>query len=223
MDNKVDSSDLERMRRVLGHRLVNVASGIKAAAGYLSVQMEERLSPREREYFPLIQQQCDEVCYIVKRMNLLFGKVDSPAPLPFYQAFESAICVVRKECPGLELRCEYPSEECLFLVCPLTLTTVLEEAVRNARQSTVSPVVIAVTLTDQTCILRVIDQGEGFNEEAAQQAFDMFFTTRARAMGLGLAIARRLVQEQGGRVALGQEPRGNYVEFVLPLNTRPVE
>ena len=219
----MDAAGMERMRRILGHRLLNIASGIKAATGYLSEQLDDRMSPRESEYFPLIQQQCDEVSFIVNRMNQLFGRVDLPERLPLKRALDDALISLRDAVPDVEIFCEFPAEESSLFICPRTVTVALEEAVRNARQVSTGPVMLVAELHGGECTLRVIDQGDGFCEESAQHAFDEFFTTRARSMGLGLSIVQKLVQEQGGRVALGKDDDGNYVEFTLPLRESPYE
>ena len=212
------STDLKRMQRVLGHRLLNIASGIKAASGLLSQMLDDRMTPREREYFPLIINQCEEVCQIVDRMRLFFYDPPAIHLLPVQVAFDVALDAVRSAIPGIELLCEKDLGDCTLRVCALTLRTALEEAVRNARQSSSDPIIIDVSVNDaKELVLRVIDWGEGFSEEAAEMAFEMFYTTQSRAMGLGLSIAGKLVSAQGGRVSLGKEGRDNYVEFVLPL------
>ncbi len=222
-DGLMDAAGMERMRRILGHRLLNIASGIKAATGYLSDQLDDRMVSREREYFPLIQQQCDEVCFVVDRMNRLFGAVELPERIPLMQALDAALTSLRASVPDADVFYEFPSEECPLFVCPLTIKVAIEEAVRNARQVSMASVGLVVELHGEECTLRVIDQGDGFCEESARHAFDIFFTTRAKSMGLGLSIAKKRVEEQGGRVALGKNDDGNYVEFTLPLRENSCE
>lgn len=209
---------MERMRHTLGHRLLNVASGIKAASDFLARQLDDRLSVREREYFPLIRQQCDEVCSIVGRMNQLFGHSESAAPQPLHLALSQAIESIHQQFPDCELHCEFSAALVPGLVDSDAVRIALQEAVQNALESSNAPILIAAVCSGGECALRVIDQGSGFDSQSAQLAFEMFYTTRARSMGLGLAIAKKRVVEQGGRVALGREERGNFVEFILPVH-----
>jgi len=65
--------------------------------------------------------------------------------------------------------------------------------------------------------LRIIDQGAGFSDEGKMLAFEPFYSTKTRSLGLGLSIARKQVVELGGSVSLGREARGNYVQFNLPF------
>lgn len=220
-DNFVDSDGVERMRRILGHRLLNISAGIKTATGYLASQLDERLSPLEREYFPLLQKQCDEVTYIVNRINLLFKKMEKPEPVPVQQALNDALYSIREAFPNVTLNCTLPEcQDASLVICPQSVSTALYEAVDNARLASLEPISISAVIASGQCVLRVRDCGTPLDEAAAQQVFDMFYTTRSQAMGLGLSIARRLVQEQGGSVSFGAESDGNYVEFIVPLQKR---
>jgi signal transduction histidine kinase len=50
--------------------------------------------------------------------------------------------------------------------------------------------------------IRVCDDGPPLPEEVALNVFEPFFTTKRAGSGLGLAVVRRLVDHQGGRVVL---------------------
>jgi two-component system, LuxR family, sensor kinase FixL len=54
--------------------------------------------------------------------------------------------------------------------------------------------------------LAVIDNGPGLAPDLAQRAFEPFFSTRANALGLGLAVNRSLARAQGGSVGYRPNP-----------------
>jgi signal transduction histidine kinase len=58
--------------------------------------------------------------------------------------------------------------------------------------------------------LRVVirDNGPGLNAEQRQRIFEPFFTTKTKGSGLGMAIARRVVEAHGGQIAAGDPPPG---------------
>ena len=60
-----------------------------------------------------------------------------------------------------------------------------------------------------TSLLRldVENDGEGIPEEEQERIFEPFFK-KGRGAGLGLAIARRIVSEHGGRIEVASSPRG---------------
>jgi signal transduction histidine kinase len=64
----------------------------------------------------------------------------------------------------------------------------------------------------------VTDRGTGIRPDALPRAFDPFFTTRKGGVGLGLSVAKRIVEGHGGSVAIrNNEPGpGCTVEVRLP-------
>ncbi|MBP7520550.1 MAG: HAMP domain-containing protein [Leptothrix sp. (in: Bacteria)] len=51
--------------------------------------------------------------------------------------------------------------------------------------------------------LKVCDNGPGFAETLLKRAFEPYVTTKAKGTGLGLAVVRKIVEEHGARIRLG--------------------
>lgn len=63
----------------------------------------------------------------------------------------------------------------------------------------------------------IVDAGCGIPPEAAEQVFRPFFTTKPKGLGLGLPLARRIVERFGGRLNLDSQPgAGTMVSIVFP-------
>ncbi len=67
-------------------------------------------------------------------------------------------------------------------------------------------------------LLTVTDTGPGFPDGDGEKVFEPFFTTKPRGVGLGLTIARKLLEQQGGAAsARNAAPSGAKVTLSLPL------
>lgn len=65
--------------------------------------------------------------------------------------------------------------------------------------------------------LAVTDSGPGLPEGGGEKVFEPFFTNKPRGLGLGLTLARKLLEQQGGAVtAQNAAPGGARVILSLP-------
>jgi signal transduction histidine kinase len=64
----------------------------------------------------------------------------------------------------------------------------------------------------------VRDSGSGIGEADLEQVFQAFYTTKVAGMGMGLTIARAIVEAHGGHLAARNNPTGGATfAFTLPL------
>ena len=64
----------------------------------------------------------------------------------------------------------------------------------------------------------IADTGTGIPRDQLARVFETFYTTKANGTGLGLPIARAIVETYGGKIWAANRPEGGaVVSFVLPL------
>jgi PAS domain S-box-containing protein len=69
--------------------------------------------------------------------------------------------------------------------------------------------------------VEIRDTGVGIRPEDMDKVFDPFYSTKTRGTGLGLTIAKRIIDEHGGEIDLeSEEGRGTRVVVRLPLAGR---
>lgn len=76
------------------------------------------------------------------------------------------------------------------------------------------------TVRDGAVEIDVADSGPGVPPELTARIFEPFFTTRAKGTGLGLPIARQIVEAHGGKLDVG-ERRGGGARFTVRLPAAP--
>lgn len=114
------------------------------------------------------------------------------------------------------------SREILIFADPEQVIQVFNNLIRNAVQAVpegVEPVVdILVEAGDDTVIVKITDNGTGIPEDLQSRLFEPNFTTKSSGMGLGLAIAKKIMEGSKGKIWF--EPQKNagtifYLEWPL--------
>jgi signal transduction histidine kinase len=84
--------------------------------------------------------------------------------------------------------------------------------------STGGALTLASRREGDTVEIAVSDTGPGIPEEVAGRLFESFFTTKPQGTGLGLGIARQIIDEHGGELRWANRPGGGAVFTIrLPI------
>jgi two-component system sensor histidine kinase HydH len=76
---------------------------------------------------------------------------------------------------------------------------------------------LGATISGSAPVLTVADTGSGIAPELLPRVFEPYVTTKTRGLGLGLAIARRIVEAHGGRIeAESRAGQGTRFRITLP-------
>jgi PAS domain S-box-containing protein len=104
---------------------------------------------------------------------------------------------------------------------PMQLQQAFLNLLVNGMESMTDGGVLAVkTLYDekaQTIQIQISDTGKGIDRKMIDDVFKPFFTTKPKRSGLGLAIARRIVEEHSGVISVKSDPnKGTTFNVYLP-------
>ncbi|HEY2990970.1 MAG TPA: ATP-binding protein [Candidatus Binatia bacterium] len=97
------------------------------------------------------------------------------------------------------------------------LTNALEATPRGGTV-TISTEVRSVPGDSKAVSISIEDTGEGIPVENRERVFEPFFTTKAQGTGLGLPLAKKFVERNGGSIAITEAARGGTrIEVTLPI------
>lgn len=102
------------------------------------------------------------------------------------------------------------------------LLNLLHNGVEAMREAGVPLPVISVTMKripDESAVqVTIQDNGPGIREEDVHRLFKPFFTTKAKGIGMGLAVSRSLIETNGGKLWFeSQSGAGAIFHLTLPL------
>jgi len=123
--------------------------------------------------------------------------------------------------PGVDIRFESATMSAPARIDERLLTralrNLLENAVRASRDE--GEVAVRVTTDNGTIGIDVSDRGPGVRAEDMGRIFEPYFSTYDTGTGLGLPIARRIVEVHGGTISAANRPGGGLaVHIALPLH-----
>jgi two-component system sensor histidine kinase KdpD len=101
------------------------------------------------------------------------------------------------------------------------LSQLLENACKYSARGT--PITITAEVQGNMMLTSVADQGTGIDSIDQSMVFDKFYRGRGQRQsvqgtGMGLAIAKAIVEAHGGTISLTTQPgRGSVFSFTLPL------
>ncbi len=200
------------------HELSTPLSTIAVVARELERRAE--LSPEGREDAQLIRQQ-------VARCHDILAQMAADAGASRGEALVSVApsALLESALEGLQgrerVRVEAPLGEEAMAVPARALTHVIRGVVKNALQASPEQAPVRLVLGREATDWRlcVEDAGAGMAAEVLARAGEPFFTTKSpgEGMGLGLFLARAVLEQLGGRLELRSSPgQGTRVELRWP-------
>ena len=137
--------------------------------------------------------------------------------------WSEAVAVLKSTLPiGVELRSEFPKDECWVAMSRPALMQAVFNLVQNAgdamRDLPSGSVTVKAMEHDEGVDIVVSDTGPGMSEDVKRRCMEPFYTTKAREIstGLGLALVYGIVRDAGGSVELDSVP-GQGTTFTLRL------
>ena len=131
-------------------------------------------------------------------------------------------------CAGHTVRAALPDSLPNLDADPDRLEQVFENLLSNAGKYSQegSEIVVAATVRSDELEVAVTNLGEGLSHEEITQIFTRFYRApgaadKASGLGIGLYVAKGLVEAHGGRIWVDAEPEQNTFRFTLPRPKRP--
>ena len=205
---------LGEMSAVLAHEIRNPLAALKGHAQLLLERLGDAGAPREKAARVVAEAQrlerlTEDLLSFVRSSQV------SPVPVDPAAVLREAVRDVDPAQIDVDTAAAPPS----WRLDPVRMHQALVNLLRNAVDASPAGThaEASVAREGEALGFRVRDRGLGVPAGDADRIFEPFYTTRAKGTGLGLAVARRIVELHGGAVTAQTHPEGG-AEFrvVIP-------
>ena len=212
------------MARQVAHDIKNPLTPIQLNAEHLRRVHADRGEPLS----PVLQECVATILTQVKLLRQIASEFSSFASAPTAKPASVELPELVREIvdpyrAGLSDRITFdvdvPSNLPPIYVDRTLITRALTNLVENALHAMPAKGTITVVARSDNGVVRVrvSDTGVGMDQEALTRAFEPYFSTKATGTGLGLPIAKRNVEANGGSInVVSERDRGTTVEITLP-------
>jgi len=223
MRQALESRDrqLKLMLGGVAHEVKNPLGGIELFGGLLDEELKAATPDlaEAQAHLSRIHRELDYLKRIVEDF-LVFAREQKLqlAPVDAKHLVDSAAAHLAGEAASKRVTLSVSAEAAPLSGDESLLTSALVNLVKNAVQ--VSKEGQAVTLSGRVdggrYVIEVRDEGPGIPADVLPRIFEPFFTTREKGTGLGLPLARKLVEAHRGALSASSQPGRTVFTVTLP-------
>ncbi len=205
----------------VAHELRNPLNVVKTSVYYL-LNSRSATPEKKADHLRRIERNVDLADNVIMSLSN-FAKIPVPTLSPI--AIEPLVRETLEINPpgeGIEVRIDCPAELPSALGDQDQMRIALGNLIRNARDAMHQGgrLTVSARTTGQGIQLSVADTGDGIDSEHLARIMEPLYSTKTRGLGLGLAIARSIVEKNQGRLSVISEP-GRGSTFTIHLITSP--
>lgn len=164
----------------------------------------------------------------IERLNLIterFSKVGSIPELKENNILENIQKTVdylqKRSSDQITFKLEFPKEKIIIPFNPQLISWTLENLIKNGIDAMKGKGLLKIRVNEFTPYIEILieDSGSGMKKETVSKIFKPGFTTKTRGWGLGLSLAKRIVEDfHHGKISVQKTALRQGTTFQLTLN-----
>lgn len=172
------------------------------------------------ELIPEMERDVARLQRVAERFSKI-GSMPEPTSEDLVAVVEGAVEYVKRRSPAkVEYRLELPRRPLLVRMNAPLIEWVIENLCKNAIDAMDGKGCITITVSQNSdkAFIEVADTGKGISKSNRKRVFEPGYTTKKRGWGLGLSLAKRIMEEyHKGRIFVKKTQSGSGATFRLEL------
>jgi PAS domain S-box-containing protein len=214
-----------RMAAAIAHEINNP---LQAVVNLLYVLRSKINDAECDDLLGSIESEIGRVSHIAKQTLGLYRGSTSAGSTSLAELAQEAIAIYEPRCRAarIEIQSSLDSER-RVAPCRGEMMQVISNLISNSIYAMPGGGILSISVNDtagppEGIVLTIRDNGSGIAADDLPRVFDAFFTTRgAVGTGIGLFVAKQLIEGMGGRIEIdscnGAENHGTIVRVLLPM------
>jgi len=219
----------------VGHELRNPLGVISNSVYYLKMVQPEA-DEKIRKHHAIIEHELHNATRIVSDL-LDYARVfnTDPKPVSVRELVEQTLSCFPVP-TSIKISLKIPDDLLQAFADPLHVRQILGNLISNACQAMANPsldtkagsvimsgrckLTISAHMQNKMVAIAVKDTGTGITPENLQNLFEPLFSTKAKGIGLGLAVSKKLAEANSGRIEVkSQVGKGSTFTLYLPVKS----
>ncbi len=217
----------------LSHYIKNILQGLKGGSDVVELGLKGDKLESVEQGWEIVRRNLDNIYSLTMNM-LAFAKQREPRrePVQLASVISDVLKLVRHraEDKGVHLKSRLEDAMPAVAVDEHGIHQVALNIITNAidaveKTTGVVNVSLGYDTAKEAAVLTIGDNGPGIPEAHLDRIFDPFYSTKGHGgTGLGLAVAKKLVDEHGGAISIKSVPgEGTLIRITLPSGTAAVD
>lgn len=223
-------SSLGRLAAGLAHEIRNPLNAISVAIQRIHREYGPSGNEKSKEFTHLVSVIREEIRRLDRIIEDFVGPAREKRPEfregRLVDLLERVVQLVKEEAHSRNVRIQtaWENPDAVVLMDSARMHQAVLNLLKNALESMAGPGLVTLSTRSEGSrhvVVGVQDTGVGIAAKDVGRVFEFEYTTKEKGLGLGLPLAREIIQAHGGEIRVESEPgKGTRFEVVLPCKER---
>jgi len=204
----------------VGHDLRNPLTGIRGAAYYLKMKWGSKLDKKSREMLDLVESDVEYSNKIVNDLLDFSKQIQLQRDIFDIKSIVSEV-LSETEAPRKVKIVDLTRKTHKAFLDADQMKRVFRNLIKNAIEAMPNGGTLTIKSEKAKDFIKILvqDTGEGIPKQNLGKMFMPLFTTKAKGVGMGLPICKRLVEAHGGTITVESEKgKGTCFTIIVPIS-----